>query len=137
MKFDNDIPVYGNVNFRGKCPREGAEQATFINQLRKQYPHIAEICIHIENEGKRTHSQAMKAKAQGLVAGASDIIIPGGPSLVMEIKRQDHTQSKWQDGQIEYLQSARQSGSMVCVALGWEGALQAVEAWIKGGLESG
>lgn len=130
MKLNNDIPIYGDTAFRGDCPLEAAEQATFINQLRKHYPQVAAIAIHIENEGKRNHSQAMKAKAQGLVAGASDIMIPGSPSLCLEIKRQDHTASKWQKGQQEYLLAAKDMGAIVGVALGWQGAIQAIEEWL-------
>jgi len=64
-----------------------------------------------------------------MTKGASDIVIPGCPSFVCELKRQDHTQSKWQDGQEEYLVSAAKGGSFVCVALGAVAAWEAFKMW--------
>ena len=60
-----------------------------------------------------------------MVKGASDIIIPGGPAFVCELKRRDHTQSKWQDGQQEYLDAAQRAGAFVCIALGYKAAEEA------------
>ncbi len=125
MKFNPDIPVYGDVNFRGKCPTESAEQITFFNKIRKVEP----TAFHARNEGKRTHWQVARQKAEGLTKSVSDIIIPGAPTFVCELKRQDHTQSKWQDGQIDYLLNSKDNGAFVCVALGWESAMQAYNDW--------
>ena len=66
-----------------------------------------------------------------MTPGASDIIIPASVSFVCELKRKDHTQSKWQDGQIEYLEAANHAGAFVCVALGWEAAWQAFNDWLQ------
>lgn len=130
MKFPEWLPVWGDVKYRNKkCPKETAEQITLFAELRKQYPEIGNIAIHVRNEGKRTWEQAAMHKAEGMITGACDIIIPGAPSLVMELKRKDHTASKWQDGQQEYLKASFEAGSYVCVALGWEAALQAVLHW--------
>lgn len=63
-----------------------------------------------------------------MTPGAADIIIPCG--FVCELKRRDHTKSKWQPGQLEYLEAAQDAGCFVAVALGWEAALEAVDAWI-------
>ena len=64
-----------------------------------------------------------------MTPGASDIIIPGNPSFVCELKRRDHTKSTWQPKQLEYLEAAKENGSFVCVALGWEAAWDALENW--------
>ena len=64
-------------------------------------------------------------KAEGMVKGASDIIIPGGPAFVCELKRRDHTKSVWQDGQQEYLYAAQRAGAFVCIALGHKAAREA------------
>jgi len=61
----------------------------------------------------------------------NDIIIPAAPAFVCELKRRDHTKSAWQKGQIEYLENCQKNGCFVCVALGYEAALQAVEDWTK------
>lgn len=129
MKFPPNIPVYGDATYRGPCPTETAEQSTFFNQLPSDLKRIA---LHIRNEGKRSHAQHNKMKAEGgFVSGASDVIIPGRVTFVCEMKRLDHTKSKWQPGQIDYLESAQGAGAWVCVALGWEAAMEAVREWRK------
>lgn len=127
------IPLFGNPKFRGNCPDESLEQMTFFNQLRLKYPDsYGAIAIHPRNEGLKERGQfstVLKHKAEGMTKGASDIIIPGNPSFVCEVKRQDHTKSKFQDGQIEYLEACQKTGSFVCVALGGFAAWEAFEDW--------
>ena len=132
MKFESDIPVYGDIDYRSKkCPTETAEQITFFNWLRREYPDsYGLIAIHIRNEGKRTIHQTIREKAEGMVSGAADIVIPGCPAFVCELKRQDHTQSHWEDGQQEYLKAAQNAGAFVCVALGYKAAIEAFNVWI-------
>jgi hypothetical protein len=134
MKMHKDIKVYGNVDFRGDCPLEDAELMTFFNQLRIKYPDIAKVAIHPDNEGLilgTGHHHHIKQKAKGAIRnGASDIIIVGCPSFVCELKRQDHTKSRWQDGQLEFLEASQKQGAFVCVALGYEAALNAVNDWV-------
>ena len=133
MKFPQWLDVYGDQSFRDKkCPKETVEQITLFAELRKNYPEIGAIAIHVRNEGKRTWEQAAMHKAEGMISGACDIIIPGSPSLVMELKRRDHTVSKWQPGQLDYLEASRAAGSYVCVALGWQAALNAILTWWTG-----
>ena len=130
MKFNESIKVYGDLSYREKkCPRESAEQITFFNWLRREYPDIAKVATHIRNEGVRTHAQTAKQRAEGMKTGASDIMIPASPAFVCELKRVDHTQSKWQDGQQEYLLAASALGAFTCVALGHVAAIEAFEAW--------
>ena len=132
MKFPHWLPVYGDTDFRGKCPTESLEQITFFARIRKAYPDTYGLtAIHPRNEGKRTHNQTMRIKAEGLTAGSSDIVIPGKTSFVCELKRRDHTKSKWQDGQREFLFAAYDTGSYVCAALGCDAAFEAFEFWEK------
>ena len=125
--------IYGDPTFRGKCPLESAEQITFFNQLRKAYPDTwGALALHPRNEQQLRggqHRGMIKQKAEGMTPGASDVVIPARVSFVCEIKRQDHTQSKWQPGQVEYLTAAHEAGAFACLALGWQGAWQAFEAW--------
>lgn len=108
------FPVYGDASFRGKCPREDVEQVTFFNRLRQRHPETWGILgLHPRNEGMKQRGQfssVQKHAAEGMTKGASDIIIPGCPAFVGEIKRRDHMQSAWQDGQVEYLTAAHQAG---------------------------
>lgn len=132
MIFPNWLQVFGDQSYRDKnCPREAAESATFFNQLRLKYPDsIGRTATHIKNEGKKTALQAQLDKVQGQVKGAPDILIPGKPCFMLEMKRKDHTLSHWQTGQQEYLKQAQSQGAFVCVALGHEAALKAVEKWL-------
>ena len=133
MKFNPDIPVYGDITFRGKCPLESIEQASFFSRLRREYPDsYGLIAIHPRNEGlvsKGQFSTVIKHAAEGMTKGASDIIIPGSPSFVCELKQCNHMKSKWQDGQQPYLVAAANAGAFACVALGAVAAWEAFEAW--------
>lgn len=137
MRLDGlPFPVFGDTVFRGKCPTESLEQVTFFGALRRQFPATwGALAIHPRNEGMKTGGQftaVQKHAAEGMTPGAADIIIPGAPAFVCEMKRQDHTQSAWQPGQVEYLTAAHEAGAFACVALGHKAALEALEAWING-----
>ena len=131
---DLPFPVYGDASFRGKCPREDVEQVTFFNRLRQRHPETWGILgLHPRNEGMKQRGQfssVQKHAAEGMTKGASDIIIPGCPAFVGEIKRRDHMQSAWQDGQVEYLTAAHQAGAFACVTLGCDAAWEAFEEWL-------
>ncbi len=128
-KIPQQIPVFGDQEWRGKCPLEVAEQVSFLCMLRAEFPKLAEIAVHIRNEGKRTKRQGAAQKAEGLNTGASDLLIPCTPSILIELKRRDHTQSKIADKQIKYLVNSEAFGSFACVALGAVGAMEAVREW--------
>ena len=134
MKIPQDIKVFGNMDFRGDCAKEDLELITFFNQLRIKYPKLAKVAIHPDNEGLvfgTGFNNHTRQKAKGAIRnGAADIIICGCPTFVCEMKRQDHTKSKWQDGQLDFLQTSQELGAFVCVALGYEAALQAVDYWV-------
>ena len=142
MKFPEGIPVYGDLAFRGKCHAEHVEQASFFARIRREYPDsYGLIAIHPRNEGLLVSGQfraITKHRAEGMAKGAADIVIPGTSgcgkygAFVCELKRQDHTQSKWQDGQQAYLSAAMNAGAFVCVALGAASAWQAFGDWITG-----
>lgn len=134
MKFPPSLLVFGDQAYRGKCPLENVEQASFFNRLRRDYPDSwGALALHPRNEGlkeKGQFSTVLKHKAEGMTPGASDVIIPGAPSFVCEIKRRDHTVSTWQEGQVEYLGAAQRAGAFACVGLGAVGAWEAFEAWL-------
>jgi hypothetical protein len=131
MRFPKWLKVYGDEKYRGKCPHEEVEQVSFFNWLRREYSPLGVIALHPRNEGKRSHEQTAKYKAEGMAPGASDIIIPANPAFVCEMKRQDHTKSHWQPNQLEYLEQAQAHGAFVCVALGYQGAKEAFNEWLN------
>ena len=137
MKLDNlPFPVFGDQSFRGACPQETVEQISFFSRLRREYPNsYGLIAIHPRNERKKKKGQfssVIKHSAEGMTIGAADILIPGRPTFVCELKRRDHTKSAWQDGQIAYLNAAWWEGAFACVALGAQAAWDAFEEWRNG-----
>ena len=125
----HNITVFGDTCYRGECPMESAEQISFLAQLRRLYPELAEIAVHIRNEGKRTKRQGHQQKQEGMNTGASDIVIPCCPPILIELKRCDHTLSSISDKQIKYLVLSQRQGAFACVALGAAGAMEAVRKW--------
>jgi len=127
MKIPKWLKSYGDMSYRGECPLESAEQITLFNKIRKDHPQA----IHPRNEGKRNDRQVKRQKAEGMTPGASDIIIPGSPCFVGELKRRDHTKSRWQDNQVEYLEDCHKAGAFACVAFGYEAMLEAIREWTE------
>lgn len=143
MNLDNlPFPIYGDPSWRGECHQEAVEQSSFFNRLRSEYPtSYGLIALHPRNEGLlvKGQFQAMtKHRIEGMAKGASDIVIPGLSgcrrygAFICEMKRRDHTQSKWQDGQVEYLTAAADAGAFACIALGAAAAWEAFEDWRVG-----
>lgn len=131
MKFPEGITVFGDKDYRGDCPLEDADLITFFNQLRKKYPNLADVALHIKNEGKRNVRQVQRDRAKGaLNSGASDIVIVGSPAFVCELKRKDHTKSTITAEQVTFLNNAENSGAYTCIALGCEAAIEAVENYM-------
>lgn len=127
MKFPTWLHVAGDTSFRGKCKPEVVEQIEFFARLRRELPALAAIAVHPRNEGKRSGRQGHREKLEGMTPGASDIVIPCSPPIIIELKRRDHTQSRWQAGQLDYLAAAKAAGAVVCVALGAEAAMDFVQ----------
>lgn len=127
MKFPSWLSVEGNKAFRGRCPTEDHEQRDFFGVLRARYPEIAARTLHPRNERKRTGRQAAREAAEGMLTGAPDIVIVGDPCVIIELKRQDHTKSRWQDRQLETLKAMQDAGALVFLALGSRAALSIVE----------
>ena len=136
IKPITEIKIYGDLSYRDKkCPLESAEQMTFINRVRKEFPDTHGMTLfHVKNEAKLIKGQFQaitKDKAMGMVTGCVDIHNHGNPSFCMELKRRDPTLSSISDEQIDYLLAAQNNGSFVCVALGHEAAWEAFNEWRK------
>ena len=124
------LVVYGDPDWRGKCPLEAAEAVSFFCQLRAEFPELAKVATHIRNEGKRTKRQGYQHQQEGMNTGASDVIIPVCPPIVMEMKRRDHTLSSISKDQVDYLVAAASGGAFTGVALGAAGAMEMVRTWV-------
>lgn len=132
MQLPSDIKIYGDTSYRGTCPKETLEQVTFFSRLRRDFPDtLGKLAFHVRNEGKRTHLQAATEKSEGLTTGAPDIVIPGAPAFLCELKRRDHTQSEISAAQLSYLRAAQDAGCVVCIALGVDAAWEALHAYLE------
>lgn len=109
-------------------PSERDEQVTFFNQLRKNMPHLGAVAIHIKNEGKRNINQVQEDKANGMVTGAVDIVIPGCPTLLIELKKRSKS-AKAKPEQLAYMKAADELGCISYLCYGWEAAMEAVKEW--------
>ena len=126
------IPIYGAPLEYGKCLLETHEQASFFNRLRREYPDTwGCLGIHVRNEGKRTHWEIRKIKAEGgFITGACDIVIPGVPPFLCEMKSRSKA-AKTTEDQIKFLLTGITAGAFACYAYGAEAAWEAFEEWRK------
>ena len=132
LRLPNHIPIFGDPSYRGPCAIENADQVTLFSFIRRQWPKTWGIlAFHPRNEGQRSWGQAAWQKAEGMTEGTVDLIIPARLPLVLELKRKDHTKSKWQPGQVEYLTAAQDAGAFASIALGYEAAIEVVKQWDK------
>jgi hypothetical protein len=123
MKLPPNLPVFGTVD-KTDTASESQHAITFFNKLRREYPDYGAIATHIRNEGKRTIQHAQKHKAEGMTTGTADIIIPCNPPFVCELKSRSPRATITQE-QIDYLLQAQELGAFVCVAIGYDGAMEA------------
>jgi hypothetical protein len=131
MKLPKEIPVFGDTSYRGDCPKEEIDQINFVSWLKENHRVFFDLLIHPRIEGKMSHKQINSySKTGGLPIGASDVIIPGNPCFVVELKRRDHTKSRWQPKQPDYLIAAKSTGCFVGVALGCDGLKEAFNQWL-------
>ncbi len=136
------IRIVGDEKFRGACPKEDAELVTLIGEWKRD-PYLQRVpVIHIPNEKKRRDrkdfAELKEQKMKGaFVPGASDIIAIGYPTLVIELKRQDPTQSATTQDQIDFMLASQAAGAWVFVALGYAAALRIARAWYKINLSKG
>lgn len=131
MKLNPSIPVFGDSSYRGKCPTEDIEQINFFSWLKFNYPEYANLFIHPKIEGKRTGVQiTYDQKTGAMQKSMPDLMIICENPFCVELKRQDHTKSKWQDGQQEKLESLSDAGCFTGIALGADAAKEAFKLWL-------
>lgn len=132
MTYPTFLRIYGDLSYRGPCPKENVEQVSIINKIRLEYPtSYGRLVVHVRNEGKRTHQQTIRHKAEGLTPGAPDVIIPVSIPFLCEVKRRNPTLSKVSYDQLDYLEAAYNEGAFVCLAFGAVAAWEAMQDWIK------
>ena len=129
MKTPNWLPVFGDLPRSKDNPLEDYVLISLISRIRRDYPSsYGLVAFHVKNESKRSHAQIKADKMKGLTNGVSDLIVIGNPTLCMEIKRDNSC--SFEKGQLEFLEQAHKSGAFACVAIGWQGALDAFAHWL-------
>lgn len=127
------IMVYGDTGFRGVSPKEDAELITFMSWLAREYPQFP--ALHVKNEKKRNGKDflelASERKKGAIIKGWPDVVIAGFPTLFIELKLRDHTQSTVSKEQLVFLQRASDVDCWAVVALGWEAAVNCFMDWLK------
>lgn len=132
MKFNKEIPVFGDSSFRGDCKKEDLEAMDFYSWLKFNHPEHAEFYIHPKAEGKRTYAQVnYEKKTGGIPTSTPDGLMMHAIPFCVELKRKDHTKSKWQDGQEDKLIGLSKRGCFVGVALGADGMKEAFTKWLE------
>lgn len=118
------------------CPSESVEQQCLFRWAAYQTGKYAELCMlhHIPNGGKRSKSEAIRFKAEGVKPGLPDICLPvargGYHGLYIELKRRKGgTVSGEQQGWIKAL---TREGYRATVCKGWEEAAAEIVSYLDG-----
>lgn len=144
--IDLEIPIYGDVDWRGECKVEDGELSTFHNWVIFNYPKYAPVCFHPANEWKPNNSTTSYAHYnkminKGYKPRLADWICLGAngmPPFLCEMKREDISYSiksrerkKHFIEQCDLLHSQKGLGHVVCIALGAKAAKQAFVDYLE------
>ena len=109
---------------KATIPTEHAEQVTFVQWFRRTYQDV--LIFAIPNGGHRNAVVASKLKAEGVMRGVPDLLIPAW-GVWVEMKRAKGGRLSWeQKHMIEYLEA---NGYAVIVANGAANAIEQVREW--------
>ena len=121
---------------------EAQHQAAVIKwsqkpSIRRRWPELA-LLHHIPNGGTRDVIEAKHLKEQGVKRGVPDLCLPvpraGFHGLYIELKTEKgraNNDQKWWGEQL----TAQEYCWRVC--LGWESAVQTIEAYLEGAVHGG
>lgn len=109
------------------------QQALFqwAQLARGKYPELA-LMFHIPNGGKRDYTTAARLKAEGVLPGIPDIMLPvsrgGYHGLWVELKA-DH--GKPSRAQLDYIDRLREQGYAALICYGWQIAREEIENYLN------
>lgn len=141
-----DVPIFGDISFRGDCKKEDPELAFMYQSLKLKYPQYEHLFFHVVNEWKPTgttsYAHYAKLINKGMKPRLADFIClpikPGAPAFLCEMKRLDISKSLNSKArkehyleQISLLASQKQNGAVVCVALGGNNGIQAFTEYVE------
>lgn len=109
--------------YRGDCPHEDTDLIGYWMWMEYRFPDA--LWFHSPNETRNPTPQYLESRRRkGVLPGVSDVVIltPGLKwyKATIEVKRHDTSLSKWQHGQIPFLNRSAESGSFAAVAGGLE-----------------
>ena len=111
--------------------RESPEQIKFVARVRSFYPDV--LIFAVPNGGKRSPMEATRLKEEGVLPGASDLVIlearGGYFGLLVEMKRPDG--GSVSEEQQDFMYSARDKGYKAVVCHGTEEAWRAFEKYMR------
>ncbi|AUR92543.1 hypothetical protein NVP1173O_67 [Vibrio phage 1.173.O._10N.261.55.A11] len=140
------IEIYGDLGYRGDCPLEDSDLASFFAWVRYNYPQYESLIFHCETEFNPTSASSYayhtKSKAKGRLDGIADIVcLPvssGAPAFLCELKRLDISKSlaskkrkEHFETQLLLLSSQKSFGNIPIVALGLEATKTAFKEYIN------
>lgn len=107
--------------YRGDCPHEDTDLIGYWMWMECRFPDA--LWFHSPNETRKPTPQYLESRRRkGVLPGVSDVVIltPGlkWHKATIEVKRHDTSLSKWQPGQIPFLNRSAKSGSFSAVAGG-------------------
>jgi len=118
--------VHTLISVSKTSPSEHSEQVGFINWFRVKYPNV--LIFAIPNGEKRAITVAKRLKAEGVVRGIPDLLIPQW-TLWVEMKRISGGRlSPEQKAMIQYLEGI---GQKVIVAKGAADASKQILEYLK------
>lgn len=98
------------------------------------YPEL-DLMMAIPNGGKRDKITAARMKAEGVRAGAPDILLPvarsGYHGLFIELK---HDKNKPSEAQTSFLTALTEQGYYAVPIWGWQDAIQLISNYLDGKL---
>lgn len=114
-----------------KARKESTEQVIFVSRVRQFYPDL--LIFAIPNGGQRSMTEAVRLKAEGVLAGVPDLFIaqPMGDKhgLFIEMKRVDQ-KAAVSAKQIETIGNLCAAGYEARVAYGCEQAWDCIQEYL-------
>lgn len=128
MKFDELKKILEKQKVRKK-PRhlESAIQQNCVRYFRLAYPNY--IIIAVPNGGSRNSREAANLKREGVLAGASDLIVIAERAVCfVEMK---YGKNKQTDAQIEFQKNVERLGHTYLVCYGLNEFKLKIKRWLK------
>ena len=105
-------------------PSEHAEQVTFVQWFRRQFPAVRIFAI--PNGGHRNVAVAGKLKAEGVSRGVPDLFVPAW-RLWIEMKRAHG--GRLSREQVDWISYLTECGDTIIVGYGADDAILQVKKW--------